>query len=189
MVERESANLRAGCVRPVKPETKHADFLVLIPEMRNLEVSLAGLGIVGTKSLGAEEAGGGVQCMTLNANLQLPCLDPDDTVHELLFAAKLDAHQLIIELPDRIGWIADAHGEIGKCLHIRFVNFTTQPGKRIEGFVEFLECGLLERLTINPVGAGPIATPVHGAVPAKTAHRLRGHRTLHRVKSCRLSCR
>src|SRR5262249_42221190 len=99
--------------------------------------------------------------------------------------ARLIDGELVVEAADRIGRRLDLQGEIGERLHVRVGDLPlVTADQQIEGDVERLESeGCIECLRIADEGAAAaIAAPMHRAFLREPAQRLRGHRSLHRMK-------
>jgi len=97
VVERKTTNLGAGSGWRLKSPPEHAYFLILVPKVRNLEVLLARLRIIGTKASRSKSSSRRIDRVTLSADFQLACLDADDAIVVQALAVYLDSGKAVVE--------------------------------------------------------------------------------------------
>src|SRR5207249_1359348 len=162
--------------RGVVREAEHADLLVEVPEVRDLELLL--LSLEGREAVRAEEPARDVEGVAGVALLRV-----DRRVEVEGLTRRLRAGERVVERADRIRRIADGQNEVGVRLHVGRRELARGAEETDEGRVELLEGAILvEWLPARVVAGGPVAAPVHRTGVRHAAQALRRHRPLHRME-------
>ena len=164
----------AGVEERNRWHAEHADLLVGVPEVRDLEELR--LVLEAREAVGAEEAIRRVGVVAAVAGLHRVRGHVEEEVASRLLVGRERRVRRggLFEQADRVRWIGHLEDEVGELLHVARQDRPAPTEQPAERDVERLEREVLvERLPRRPLA---IAPPVHRTVIGEAAQALRRHR-------------